>query len=212
VSRPLVLTRTASHDDLVILLALWDELRQVGGRAERAVNPITAVDVCERLTAVLDDPTCRVVIACSDGSPAGMAVLHVVRPDPLSDAQLVHIAHLVVSRSKQHHGVGHALVAAAADFATERHIDHVGASVYQSLRDASRFFARLGFAPLAVRRIAPVTVLRRRLDADATMPLMGDAVRRRTRLLRPVPPQRARRAASDRMESVASESVESVES
>jgi GNAT superfamily N-acetyltransferase len=201
VSRPLVLTRLATHDDLSTLLGLWDELRQVGGRAERAVNPLTAVDVRERLAQVLDDPTCRVVLACSDGTPAGMAVLRIVRPDPLSDAQLVQVAHLVVSGTKQHHGVGHALVAAASDFATERHVDHVAVSVYPSLRDASRFYARLGFAPLAVRRIAPVSVLRRRLDNDSTMPLLGDAVRRRTRLIRPVPPQRARRSTIERVES-----------
>jgi GNAT superfamily N-acetyltransferase len=195
VSRPLVLTRPATPDDLATLLALWDELRQVGGRAERAVNPMVATDVRQRLAAVLLDPSCRVVLACSDGVPAGMAVLTVTMPDPLSDAQIVHVAHLVVSTAMQHHGVGHALIAAASDFAAERHVEHVDVSVYPSLRDASRFFARLGFAPLAVRRIAPVAVLRRRLDSDRTMPLLGDAVRRRTRLIRPVQPQRARRGA-----------------
>jgi GNAT superfamily N-acetyltransferase len=201
VSRSLVLTRSATHDDLPILLALWDELRQVGGRAERAVNPLTAVDVRERLLEVLVDPTCRVVLACCDDVPAGMAIMVVTRPDPLSDAQLVKVVHIVVARTKRHHGIGHALIAAAADFATERHIDHVAVSVYPSLRDASRFYARLGFAPVAVRRIAPVSVLRRTLGNDRTTPLLGDAVRRRTRLIRPVPPQRARRNKSEHAES-----------
>ena len=97
-SRPLVVTRPATAEDLPILLALWDELRQVGGRAERAVNPIVAADVSDRLAAVLVDPMCRVVIACADGVPVGMTVLAVAAPDPLSDAQIVHVAHLVVSR------------------------------------------------------------------------------------------------------------------
>jgi GNAT superfamily N-acetyltransferase len=201
VSRPLVLTRLATDDDLSILVSLWDELRQVGGRAERAINPVTTCDVRERMAEVLVDPTCRVVLACSDGAPAGMVVLKVARPDPLSDAQVVQVAHIVVSGTSRHHGVGHALLAAAADFATERHSDHVAVSVYPSLRDASRFYARLGFAPLAVRRIAPVSVLRRRLDNDSTMPLLGDAVRRRTRLIRPIAPQRVRRPSIERVES-----------
>jgi hypothetical protein len=102
---------------------------------------------------------------------------------------------------KRHHGIGHALVAAAADFASERHIDHVAVSVYPSLRDANRFYARLGFAPVAVRRIAPVAVLRRRLGSDPTGAMVSDAAVRRTRLLRSVQPQRIRRVASERVDS-----------
>ena len=131
-SRPLVVTKIATSEDLPVLLALWDELRQVGGRAERAVNPITAVDVRDRLGEVLLDPQCRVVLACAADQPVGMAILCVVRPDPLSEGRIVQIAHLVVSRGQRHRGVGHALVSAAADFATERHIDHVTASAYSS--------------------------------------------------------------------------------
>jgi GNAT superfamily N-acetyltransferase len=186
-------TRVATRDDLPVLLSLWEELRQVGGRAERAVNPVTAIDVRERLLDVIDDPTCRVVLACLGETPVGMAVLHVTRPDPLSDARLVKVAHIVVARTRRHVGVGHTLMAAAADFAAERHVDHVAVSVYPSLRDASRFYARLGFAPVAVRRIAPVAVLRRRLAPDHNTPAFGDALRRRTRLGRPVPIPRARR-------------------
>jgi GNAT superfamily N-acetyltransferase len=201
VSRALVVTRIAIQDDLPTLLALWDELRQVGGRAERAVNPMTEIDVRDRLLSVLSDPMCRVVLACAEDQPAGMAVLCVTQPDPLSDSQLVKIVHLVVSRTERHHGVGHALVAAAADFASERHIDHVAVGVYPSLREANRFYARLGFAPLAVRRIAPVSVLRRRLGSDRTNPMLADSVRRRTRIIRPVPRQRTQRGSSERIES-----------
>jgi GNAT superfamily N-acetyltransferase len=197
----MLLARVAVPDDLPILVALWDELRQVGGRAERAVNPLTAVDVRDRLLEVLNDPMCRVVLACVDDRPVGMAVLQVTRPDPLSDAQLIKVVHIVVSRTERHRGVGHALISAAADFATERHVDHVSVGVYPSLRDANRFYARLGFAPVAVRRIAPVSVLRRRLGSDGTIAGAGDAVRRRTRIGRPVPRQRARRVMSERIES-----------
>jgi ribosomal protein S18 acetylase RimI-like enzyme len=194
-----VYTRVATTDDLPVLLDLWDELRQVGGRAERAVNPVTAVDVRERMLAVLTDPECRIALACDGDTPAGMVVLRVTGPDPLSEALLAHIVHLVVSRGSRHRGVGHALLAAAADFAAERHLDHVAASVYPSLRDASRFFARMGFAPVAVRRVAPLAVLRRRLGTDGGLPVNGDTVRRRSRLPRPVPSQRGRRSGTDRV-------------
>jgi GNAT superfamily N-acetyltransferase len=197
VSRPLVHTRIAEHTDLPTLLALWDELRGLGGRAERALNPTAISDVDARLGEVLDDPLCRVVLACSDGVAVGMAIMTVTRPDPLSDTELVHLAHIVVSRGQRQHGIGRALIAAAVEFATERHIDHLTASIYPSLRETSRFFARIGFAPAAVNRVAPVATLRRRLEADGSMPLLGTAVRRRTRLLRPAATQQSRRISAE---------------
>lgn len=200
-TRPQLLTRTAVPDDLPILLALWDELGSVGGRAERALNPIATSDVSEGLLAAMADPAARVVLACDGDEPTGMAVFHVLHPDPLSPSRFVQIAHLVVSRANRHHGIGNALIAAAADFAAERHIDHVAVSVYPSLREANRFYARLGFAPVAVRRIAPVSVLRRRVAADRSAPVFGDLVRRRGRVGRPVPPQRRRNPVTERAES-----------
>jgi GNAT superfamily N-acetyltransferase len=197
----MVLTRTATQDDLPVLLALWDELRQAGGRAERAVNPITAVDVHGRLLEVLTDPQCRVILACVDEVAGGMAIMRIARPDPLSEHELVYIPHLVVSRTSRHQGVGHALIAAAVEYAAMMHVDHVAVGVYPSLRETNRFYARLGFAPAAVQRIAPVTVLRRRLGRDRTSPMLGDAMRRRTRMVRPVPTQRVRRPAPERVES-----------
>jgi len=43
-------------------------------------------------------------------------------------------------------------------------------------REAARFFARLGLRPVAVRRTAPVAVVRRRLSA---LERLSDAVPRR---------------------------------
>jgi ribosomal protein S18 acetylase RimI-like enzyme len=191
-----VLTRVATVDDVPVLLELWDELRQVGGRGERANNPVSTVEVRDRLTQVIENPSYRIVIASFEGAPAGMVVLQATRPDPFTDARIVNVAHLVVSNRTRNNGVGRALMAAAADFAAERRLDQVSVSVYPSLRDASRFFARLGFSPAATRRVAPLSVLRRRLGADPATPALGDAIRRRTRLARPVPVQRARRKAA----------------
>jgi ribosomal protein S18 acetylase RimI-like enzyme len=183
--------------DVPVMLELWDELRQVGGRGERANNPVSTVEVRDRLAAVIENPSHRIVLAYFEEKPAGMIVLQATRPDPFTDSRIVNVAHLVVSKSTQHKGIGRALLTAAADFATERRLDQVAVSVYPSLRDASRFFARLGFTPAATRRVAPVSVLRRRLGADPGTAAMGDVIRRRSRLVRPVPVQRARRKATD---------------
>ncbi|MDQ1705592.1 MAG: hypothetical protein QOF18_1958 [Frankiaceae bacterium] len=195
--RPPVLTRAASAADVDVLVGLWNELRQVGGRAERAVNPVALPDIGERLLQAIASPDCRVVLACAGGEPAGMAVLRAVQPDALSDSRLVQISHVVVAPGKRRRGVGHALVTAAADFADDAGIEHVVAGLYPSLRDASRFYARLGFAPVMVQRVAPVAILRRRLSSDGGSQRVDDLVRRRNRLRRPVPAQRATAAMTE---------------
>jgi GNAT superfamily N-acetyltransferase len=206
-----VLTRTASLADVPSLAALWGELRQVGGRAERAVNPVAIPDIEQRLAATIQDSCCRIVLATAGGQPAGMAVLRVARPDPLSDSRVVQLVHVIVADGHRRRGVGHALVAAAVDFADDRQVEHLTAGMYPSLRDASRFYARLGFAPVLVQRVAQVAAVRRRLGADGYGRLGADGygrlgadaygradahvradgvVRRRSRLRRSVPPQR----------------------
>lgn len=202
-----VSVRDATVADVPLLVGLWGELRHVGARAERAVNPLSVPDVSARLAEVITSEDCRVVVALADGEIAGMAVLREVLPDPLSVLRVVQVSHVVVASGKRRRGVGHALLGAAADFADERQIEHVSAGMYPSLRDVSRFYARLGFAPVMVHRVAPVGVLRRRLGgafaashpatiaAASTTEVLGrvdDLVRRRTRLRRPVPAQRAR--------------------
>lgn len=178
-------TRAAVPEDVPALIGLWAELRQVGGRAERAVNPTLAADVGDRLRALIAQRDARVIVALVDDVPVGMAIVQAGYVTPLSDATAVHLNHLVVTDGQRHHGVGHALVAAAASLAEEWGIEHVVSHVYPSMRDANRFFARLGFAPLVVRRIAPVAALRRRLAA-AERPLVRparlDVARRRSRL------------------------------
>ena len=190
-SRSPVTTRIASIADVPALTALWKELGQVGGRAERAINPATIQDIGERLAATIAAPDCRVVLACTGGDPVGMAVLRSMRPDPMSENRVVQLMHVIVAGGHRRRGVGHALVAAAAEFADERAIEHLTAGVYPSLRDASRFYARLGFAPMLVQRVAGVAAVRRRLGTEMIGTVrVEDAVRRRSRLRRAVPPQR----------------------
>jgi GNAT superfamily N-acetyltransferase len=196
VPRSPVTTRLAALDDVPVLVALWHELRQIGGRAERAMNPVATPDIAGRLRDAIVSDTCQVVLACADGEPAGMAIYRPIRPDPLSESRVLQMTHVIVSPGKRRRGVGRALLAAGADIADSLMVEHLGVGVYPSLRDASRFYARLGFAPVLVQRIAPVGVLRRRLGGnDGTVARVEDLVRRRSRVRRPLPAPRPRRAA-----------------
>jgi ribosomal protein S18 acetylase RimI-like enzyme len=176
VSRIRVRVRTATVDDVDALLALLDGLGDLGpvrGRAVARRGPDGFRVLCERLLA---DPEHRVVVATDEtGTVIGAAVLGADTAGGLVDPPSVYVSHLVVAVEHRKRGAGRALVAAAAGYADELGVDSVVVGVAPNGRDANRFFARLGFAPLVMRRIAPVAALRRALVSadpvgEATLP------------------------------------------
>lgn len=185
--------RPATEADLPILLALASELGDALVRgADASTRPRTpaASSVLEqryREALGSEDRHLVLVIGGSD-EPLGMALLTVAPANALLELPAVHLSHSVVSRRYERRGAGRALVAAAAAFAEERGIDQLVVSVHPGSRDSNRFFARLGFAPLAVRRVAPVAVVRRAL-AQADRGTTDHLARRR-------PVRGARRASS----------------
>jgi len=162
-TRPSVVVREAGSEDLPALLAMWDELRRMGTRLERVMPAADEGAVLERLEAVDKDPASRAVVAVVDGEVAGMAVLSVTSYAPLFDQRAVHAHYLHVRDGFRRMGVGKALLGAAVALADEAGAEHVITSVLPQMRETQRFYARLGFGPVVVRRSAPVSVLRRRL-------------------------------------------------
>jgi GNAT superfamily N-acetyltransferase len=180
VTRPSVVVREARPDDLPELLELWRELRDVAGRLERA-TPSTGDDgAMDRLLAMTSDPDYRALVAVADDRLAGMAVVNRAKYAPLLDQEAVHVHYLHVREGARRRGVGKALLAAAASFAEEIGADHVMTSVLPQLRETNRFYARLGFSPVVVRRSVPVALLRRRLVAEGVAATDNLVVRRRT--------------------------------
>ena len=180
--------RAVSADDLPALLTLGDELRdqivpvEGGGRGRATVAGRAAL--AERYCEAIADPVRHLVLAvggpeAGPEEPLGMALFTIASANALLDIPAVHVSHSVVSDRHRKRGAGKALVAAAAAFAEEQGIDQLVVSVHPGSRDAARFFARLGFVPLAVRRTAPVAVVRRRLALSDRTP--GQIVRQRTR-------------------------------
>jgi ribosomal protein S18 acetylase RimI-like enzyme len=156
-----VRVRSVVLDDLPALLELGDELGRTTGRAGAS----------QRFSDAIADPDRHLVLAVTDGDdgeelPLGMALFTIGTANPLFGVAAVHITHAVVGHHHRKRGAGKALVAAAAAFAEERGIEQLVISVHPASREAARFYARLGFAPLAVRRTASVALVRRRLAAS----------------------------------------------
>jgi GNAT superfamily N-acetyltransferase len=180
VTRPSIVVRDACPEDLPAVLEMWAELREIGGRLERATPPATADGALDRLLAITMDPDSRALIATSGDEVAGMAVLTCAQYAPLFDQIAVHVHYLHVREGNRRRGVGKALLAAAASFAEEVGAEHLLTSVLPQLRETNRFYARLGFSPVVIRRSVPVSVLRRCLMAQGVPATDNVLVRRRT--------------------------------
>jgi ribosomal protein S18 acetylase RimI-like enzyme len=198
-----VRVRPATEADLPVLLELGEELREqllpVEPTARGRASGVTRASLEQRYRDALADPDRHLVLAVTGPDEAeqvlGMALFAVSLANALLDTPAVHVTHSVVSGSHRRRGAGKALVVAAVSFAEERDIDQLVVSVSPGARDAARFFARLGFAPMSVRRAAPVPVVRRRL---AALDAPADPAPRR-RVVRPAAPvaraaRRVRRA------------------
>jgi len=189
----LVRVRAVTEDDLPVLLELGEELRDqvlpVEGKS-RGTSVTSRAALAQRYSEAIADPSRHLVLAVGgkDGEPEvalGMALFTVSTANALVDLPAVHMSHAVVADRHRKRGAGKALVAAAAAYAEEHGIEQLVVSVHPGSRDAARFFARLGFAPQAVRRTAPVSVVRRKLTGTerivrqtrrrAVLPVKADA-------------------------------------
>ena len=178
--------RPAEPGDLAVLMALGEEMRdqllptEAGGRPRGA--PAAQREFAEqRYVEALADPDRHLVVVVTEADEAlGMALFTTGWVNPLVDVAAVHMSHAVVADRHKRRGAGKALVAAAAAFAELHGIEQLVVSVHPGSRDANRFFARLGFAPMAVRRVAPISVVRRGLATSEHRPA-DHVVRRRPR-------------------------------
>ena len=138
-TRPGIAVRDACPDDLPAVLEMWRELREIGGRLERATPPASEDGALDRLLAITMDPDSRALIATIGDEVAGMAVLTCAQYAPLFDQLAVHVHYLHVREGYRRRGVGHALLAMAVAAADEAGVEHVVTSVMPALRDTQRF-------------------------------------------------------------------------
>lgn len=152
-------TQEAHHKDLV---DLWVDNRvEAGGSSEAAIRLASVGG----LSSVLRRPEVTAFLAYIDNDPVGYLVLSDTVAGPLTDAPCTAIDQLFVSSAWRRHGVARQLLAAAASHADRVGADAIVSHVPSQVRDANRFFARLGFTPTVVRRVTTPAALHRKLAA-----------------------------------------------
>ena len=176
------LVRPARAEDLPAIEEMWGELRETGGRFARAMSDPAAA--AAGLTKLIENSDGRLFVAVMDDEPVGLAYVVCQPLVPLQECNAVHIAYIHVRPEHRRRGMGRALVAAVLDYADDIGAEQISVAVDPTLRDASRFFARLGLRPLTMVRSSSSAVLRRRLAADELRAdVATDLLERRKRFL-----------------------------
>lgn len=187
--RTAVSVRGAEPGDLTSLHVLVSQARQEDQVRQGARHAVLS-DERSRLEALLHRTDVQVVLAHErpDAEPVGVLVLRRGELLPLTGHQAVHVEQLWVHPDHRKRGVARALLRHAATVAEQSGLDDVVCSVPPTWREAHRFLARLGFAPLSAQRAVPVPALLRRLAVDGgpvrRRPTLDQVVARRRRELR----------------------------
>lgn len=166
VARPPVCVRRAQVQDIDDLLLMWSRARDDLVRTVRNLSGTSVEQVRPRLHDALSHPAVRVLVAHVDGQAAGYVVATIASVNPLLDGLNLQIEHLYVAPDFRRRGVAKALMTKVTAVAEANGCDQVLANVAPHARDSHRFLARLGFAPLVVRRVVPTAALRRRLSGQ----------------------------------------------
>ncbi len=162
-SGPQALVRRVDDSTVEAVCDLWAQQREERAPAELGLRRVTA----ELVRAALAKPETVAFVASLDGETVGYVILNDCSLNPFSDAPCVSVEQLFVTKEARKKGVARALMATVATFADRHGADQIACNVPSSVRDANRFFARLGFTPHTVRRVTLTAALQRRLVGES---------------------------------------------
>lgn len=156
--------RIAGREDAPALAELWSDALRRADRSEQVA------DLELIIKSAAASPEERIVVVDYDGQVAGAVFLRITPLSPLNLEPSVQAIQPRVFLQFRRHGVGRTLMDAATSFAEEAGVLHVATAIPSTSRDANRFMARLGLAPVAAYRVAPTTLLRSRISRECPQP------------------------------------------
>lgn len=159
-ARPQVFVRRVDATLEPQLIDLW-----VANRVESGSSPDAAQRIATdgTLATSLARPELTAFVALAEDRAVGYLILSDTTSGVFVDAPCVAIDQLFVLGEWRRHGVARHLLAAAATHADRVGADQITSNVPAQVREANRFFARLGFTPTVVRRVTTPTALHRKL-------------------------------------------------
>lgn len=160
-----VRVRDAIEEDSAALSLLWfDLVDHLGADGPQGDAPESVV--AKAVLRYAEDDGGRIVVAELDGTVVGCGFIRIAVASPLDAGSTVLLSHVQVAAGYGRQGVGSALVQAALTWAEQRGVGSVVTSLPPNHREANRFLARLGMAPVASIRGGSVAALRARLPHD----------------------------------------------
>ncbi|MEI2825690.1 MAG: GNAT family N-acetyltransferase [Dermatophilaceae bacterium] len=163
-SRPSVVVRKVDDELASTVVDLWTTAR---AEAESPKDAGSRRLTPEAIHTALGRADITAFIALIDRTPVGYAVLMDCSLNPFSGVACMSVEQLFVVREARGQGAAKALLSAIAAYAERQGAEQIASTVPATLRDANRFYARLGFTPLTTRRVAATAALRRKLTGDA---------------------------------------------
>jgi GNAT superfamily N-acetyltransferase len=167
-----ILVREAVVEDLNALLPLWEDMHS--GVKNISIEPLET-----RITMATTNENIRVLAAWDGDKAVGIALISIAEVGTWVEMPSLQISGLHVHKSSRHRGVAKALLNGALGYADVWGCHNIVASVPPQEREANRFFARLGFAPIATRRICDTAQLRKKIS-DEPSRMVAQRIRRRS--------------------------------
>jgi ribosomal protein S18 acetylase RimI-like enzyme len=184
VSRVNVRVRPATEDDVPALATLVRSIdTSTGPFSGKPLQDPSGEHLCSRFREIVGHEDRTLLIAADDaGAVVGMLAARRDEVGAIDLTPVLHVTHLMVAPGSRRRGIGRSLLAAAVHLAEELGMEHLLATAAAGSREGNRYLARIGFAPLVVHRIAPVSTLRRSLGMTDVAGRM--AMLRRARIAR----------------------------
>ena len=167
-----ILVREAVTEDLNALLPIWEDIHP--GLSNLSVDPLES-----RIAMATANENFRVLTAWDAEKAVGIALISIAEVGTWVEMPSLQISGLHVHKSSRHRGIAKALLNSALGYADIWGCNNIMASVPPHERDANRFFARLGFAPIATRRICDTAQLRKKIS-DEPSRMVAQRIRRRS--------------------------------